>query len=316
MGARFNYNGRVRRSLRAGRRAAGAVVDPRRRPAVVVRTHWWEPIPNFGDLLTPLLLPEFGVFPIKADPAEADLVGIGSLVQHVPASSRAVFWGTGLIEDQPQDLPGVTTLALRGELTRDRMGNPPVEALGDPGLLLERLVRRTPARHDIGVVPHYAHLEDPEYLRLQRDSGAGIPVIDVKAPPKVVAAHIASCRTILTSSLHGLITADSLGIPAVWMPGSLELVGGEFKFRDHETVARPARERRRPMAELASWQEAAALAVAADETAIAVAKDRLAASAVHLTELGRAPAQHSRVSTNGMAVSGGRHQGGYPQGRG
>lgn len=289
MGRRFNYNGRARRSLRAGRRGARAALTPRMYArGVLIRTHWWEPVPNFGDLLTPLLLPDFGVFPVKAEPGRADLIGIGSLVQHVPSSSRATLWGTGLIEDVPQDLPHITALALRGELTRERLGNPHVEALGDPGLLLVRRVRRTPARHEIGVVPHYAHLTDPEYLRLRAASEtAGVAMIDVLRPPVEVARRIASCRTILTSSLHGLIVADSLGIPAIWMRGSLELAGGEFKFHDHETVARPERARRYAMADLETWQQAATYARSANEGSVARATEKLVASAARIPDITR-----------------------------
>jgi hypothetical protein len=64
-------------------------------------------------------------------------------------------------------------------------------------------------------------------------------VISVAQPPEEVADQIKSCKLILSSSLHGLIVSDSLGVPNVHLMLSDNLKsphhlrGGEHKFRDY-----------------------------------------------------------------------------------
>lgn len=267
-----SYTGRARRGLRAGRRVGRVLTTARLYPhAPVVSTFWWEQQKNFGDLLTPFLLPTLGIVPVHTPADRADLVGVGSLVQQLPGDFSGVLWGTGLVDEQRRSFPGATALALRGELTWDRLGSPQVMALGDPGLLLGAHVPRRHQRSDVGVVPHYVHRRDPrldQLVRRHRAERHTVSVIDVRAHPVTVARKIAACRTIVTTSLHGLIVADALGIPATWLVMTRELYGGEFKFWDHESVARPARSRRRHIDEIESLSEAVAAATPANAAAI------------------------------------------------
>lgn len=285
-GQRFGYTGRVRSQGREAERVVRAVLNPSCRPeAVLVPTYWWEKVKNFGDLLTPFLLRDFGIVPVLTPPAEAGLIGVGSLIQHLPTDTTATLWGTGLIHDERVDLPGATTLALRGEMTRDRLGSPAVEALGDPGLLIADSIRRTGASHDVGVVVHYVHADD-EHLRamIARYSGS-LLVIDVAQSPEAVARQVASCRAIVSTSLHGVITADSLGVPATWVRMPQALAGGDFKFHDHETVVRPPRGRGVDIGDVASLEELVAGAVAADAGAVRRAKEGLRATARRIPEV-------------------------------
>ena len=279
-GGKFGYTGRARRYARSLRRSGRALATPGLYPHNwLVKTYWWEREPNFGDLLTPLLLPDFGVVPLFAPAASADLIGVGSLIQQLPQDYTGTLWGTGLIRDEPTPLPQARALAVRGELTLDHIGSPAVHALGDPGLLLARRIRRTETRFDVGVVPHYIHRDEPHFTRLLGGHHDKVAIIDVRAHPLAVARRIASCRAVVTSSLHGLIVADSLGIPACWVRSAAELFGGDFKFRDHETVAKPAKPRDRVLAEVESLAEAVAHCVPADVTSVARAQERLAEAA-------------------------------------
>lgn len=250
-------------------------------------TFWWERVKNFGDLLTPYLLPSWNVVPVLTPAADAALVGVGSLIQQLPPTFSGALWGTGLIEDRAVDLPGATALALRGELTRDRLGNPSVVALGDPGLLLGRVTRRQSVRWDVGVVPHYVHRDDRVLAGLVADFSDAVTIIDVQQHPRAVARRIASCRAIVTTSLHGLIVADAFGIPAVWVVMPKELYGGDFKFHDHESVAAPSRPRGLRLEEITSLRAAVAAALPADEKRIARARDGLVAAARQIPQVTR-----------------------------
>ena len=52
----------------------------------------------------------------------------------------------------------------------------------------------------------------------------------------MVIHEIAKCEHILSSSLHGLVVADALGIPNGWIKLSDRVVGDGFKFKDYGTA--------------------------------------------------------------------------------
>ena len=66
-----------------------------------------------------------------------------------------------------------------------------------------------------------------------------IKVISVAKATEKVADEINSCKLVLSSSLHGLIVADSFGVPNMHLVLSDNLLspnhlrGGEYKFRDY-----------------------------------------------------------------------------------
>ncbi len=51
--------------------------------------------------------------------------------------------------------------------------------------------------------------------------------------PSAVIKQIAECECIVSSSLHGLIIADSLGIPNIHVKVTNNLLGDGFKFDDY-----------------------------------------------------------------------------------
>lgn len=286
LGSKLRYTGRVRRTARSVGRAIQDLACPATYPsAPIVRAYWWEEKKNFGDLLTPLVLRRLGVIAVRAPIESADVVGVGSLLQQLPREFSGTLWGTGQIQDEPLDLPFARPVALRGELTRDRLGAPHVTALGDPGLLVRRFLTPPPKRHDLGVVVHYAHQDDAHLVSLLAAAPHGTKVIGVQRAPLAVARDIAGCRTILTTSLHGLIMADAFGIPALWVRASTPLYGGDFKFLDHETVARPSAARGLDAGDLTAVAGIERRAVCADGAAIDEACERLAASVRTLVEV-------------------------------
>jgi hypothetical protein len=199
-----------------------------------VPTYWWELDRNFGDRLTPFLFPRYGIAPVHRRPRHAALVGVGSIVEHLPRDYSGTILGSGVMFDRFVDLPYATVAACRGPLSRERLGRGPEVALGDPGLLVSRWVRRRPTTRRVGLVPHFRHSHDLLWARLER--GPGTARIDVRAHPARVASRISQCSAVVTSSLHGLIAADAFGIPALWVCLEPGLEGGDFKFRDHEAA--------------------------------------------------------------------------------
>ena len=193
-----------------------------------MRVYWFRGRPNFGDALAPVLLDRFaGVRADWSHPALSDGVVIGSVAGRLPRRYYGVTLGIGKYgEDVPLDLSRAQVLGLRGPMTlRDSQarGNP---VLGDSGLLAAELLgTRPPVSHDLGVV---AHMKDGELAARYPDAHR----IDVGRDPLDVIREIATCERIVSSSLHGLVTADAFGIPRCWQL-SERVRGAAFKFRDY-----------------------------------------------------------------------------------
>lgn len=215
----FHYDGPLPRRLRkAWRLTYGTATSVRSGKAPLhLRTFWWDGHPNFGDALTPWLLPRYGIVPFHTSAAESSLVGVGSILEMVPEDFRGAVWGAGLMNDAPYTLPHARFLAVRGRQTREHLGLSDDVALGDPGLLISRHVRRRAAEVVLAAVPHGMHAGHPAFNSLAERNPVDVRLVDVRQSPAHVARRIASATAIVTSSLHGLVYADSFGIPAVWV---------------------------------------------------------------------------------------------------
>lgn len=235
----WSYDGPLRRRLRQVRRLVQAAPAVGTR-GVVVPAYWWDGHPNLGDELTPLLLPRYGIVPLHREPDRARLAGVGSIIQFLPAGYNGAIWGSGMIDDVERPLPAAHVLAVRGPLTAERIGAGGV-AFGDPGLLVGRHLRRPRSDGRVVLVAHGHHRNDPDVLALARADG--VRAVNVHRGAPAVVRGIASAGAVLTTSLHGLVTADAYGIPAVWTTREPALIGGDFKFRDYEAAVTPGRSR-------------------------------------------------------------------------
>lgn len=200
-----------------------------------VPTYWWDQQRNFGDQLTPALLPSMGVAPVHVQPRYAALVGVGSVIEHLPPDYRGTVWGGGLMFDHRLQLPDATFAAVRGLLSAERLGLSSTVATGDPGLLLRSRACAGDERQYTTLIPHYRHRTDDLWERLRGAFGPRTQQVDVRSRPGVVAARVAESSVVITSSLHGLITADAHGVPAVWTLPRPWGDGGAYKFLDYES---------------------------------------------------------------------------------
>lgn len=198
---------------------------------------FWSVIANFGDLLTPWLLRKYGFTPVHAFPHRAQIVAAGSLLQHLDESYSGAIVGTGLIDDRTCPLPRARIHALRGPLTAARVRADSSVPFGDPGLLASRFVSSDDQKkHVLGLIPHYVDKEDPRLERIRVENQGAVNLIDVQRKPRQVCRDIASCQYILSSSLHGIVVADSFGIPCTWVKLSDRVIGDGFKFRDYHAA--------------------------------------------------------------------------------
>lgn len=209
---------------------------------------WFRGLPNFGDEISPMIVEHMtGRRPRWVSPDfHPKVVAVGSLLAYARPSD--VIIGTGAIRPERMPLPkGAQVLALRGPRTADMLGLAGADvAFGDPGLLAARAlgVRRSAGSGSIGVVPHYVDHQEAARLLGNRPSVASeTVVVDVRSGPRSVIEAISRVDVCVSTSLHGLIVAESLGVPAIWASISDGITGGTFKFNDYyEGTGRSARE--------------------------------------------------------------------------
>jgi pyruvyltransferase len=191
--------------------------------------------PNFGDALTPWLVQRLTgrhpVFVRPEDPRHKYFV-TGSILSY--AGARCTVWGSGIMSGDDSVSSAANLLAVRGPLTRARAvacgaDCPPV--YGDPALLLPRFYRPTSnQRRRMGIVVHFS---DSPRLAASQCSSKDIQWIDIQDPIESVIDQITSCEFVASSSLHGLITSHTYGIPAIWVKFCDLPSGDDSKFHDY-----------------------------------------------------------------------------------
>ena len=163
---------------------------------------------------------------------------IGSIIGSVNLT-RIHIWGSGMIsaEKEIQCMPE-KVYSVRGPLTRDELlkrGIDCPERYGDPALLVSRYVRPSfVKRYPVGIIPHYTDMENPA-LKAFCANHPEVLVIKMKNYDDWhdIPNLICSCETLISSSLHGLIIADSYRVPNAWVRFSERITGGDFKYIDY-----------------------------------------------------------------------------------
>lgn len=193
-----------------------------------LRLFWWKAKPNFGDALSSLVVAHMSSRPVvHAHVKDADLIALGSLLrvvsrnhQKLRASGKPWIWGSGMMAKvDPGFVKNVEVTLLRGPVSAGLL-KLNITKFGDPGLLADVVVPNPPAREDrVGLVLHHEQVQDEALIqRLQAD--AAVDLIDPREDVREVCHKIASCSHVYSSSLHGLIVADSYGVANTWIdPG-------------------------------------------------------------------------------------------------
>lgn len=210
---------------------------------------WWNVTPNFGDLLSPYLVEKLTSLPTKLIPLKPGFqrgmikriflrkkfsyFAIGSIISRV--TDNSIIWGSGAFgtETEKSLNPNSTYLAVRGPLTRNLLRIHGVkhvpEVYGDPALLMPLVFNpKIEKKYKLGVILRWSEQDwneaefSPEikkiYLGTNEIEGTLIDIL--------------SCERILSSSLHGIILADTYGIPSAWLKSDTPK-GLEFKFYDY-----------------------------------------------------------------------------------
>jgi hypothetical protein len=188
---------------------------------------------NFGDILTPFILNHYGYSVQHVhwnNIQDADAICIGSIARIAVDGTRVL--GSGIMGRNEKLCPKAQWIWVRGPLTRKTVlenGGSCPEIYGDAAMLLHRIYpRKLTAEHKIGIVPHHVDYQ------LVKDQYSDYPVINlIGDDPATVINKITKCQYIISSSLHGIITAHAYGIPAAWVKFSNKIKGDDSKFYDH-----------------------------------------------------------------------------------
>lgn len=194
---------------------------------------------NFGDDASPLLISELtGTEPRRVLKGEKKLLAIGSILHR--AKDGDIIWGSGLKSEEALDEhPGgnILVTAVRGPKTLkvlEKAGwdTSNIKAMFDPGVLLRHIYADRLANYDVeknkrlGKIRIVPHFKDELVFKRQRPDLLK-HFISPDGEPVSILESMLGAELVISSSLHGIIFAESLGIPSIWISSP----GGEAQFK-------------------------------------------------------------------------------------
>lgn len=159
------------------------------------------------------------------------IISVGSIIGW--GSGKRIVWGSGILfEDEKID--DGEFLAVRGKYTQERLralGYRVPEVIGDPALLLPLLYKPdVTKKYELGFIPHHTQYE--YFNKLLKNTE--IKVINLLNDIEVVLVEILECKSIISTSLHGLIVPHAYNIPALWYEyKDIQWHGENIKFWDY-----------------------------------------------------------------------------------
>ena len=212
-----------------------------------------------GDQLNPLIIKKiWGIEIVKSSPYKCIISSISSglgafttgghrfrgLKQRICGyfCKPVYIWGTGFIKKKGKGGDGsfyrkMNFCTVRGFLSKERIEsilNYKLDIpVGDGGILASYLINNPIIKkYDVGIIPHWRERDSKIFKDLQEYYPNSI-IINVCDNAINVVEQISKCRVIVSSSLHGLIVADSFNIPNIHIVVSNKLLGDGFKFDDY-----------------------------------------------------------------------------------
>jgi pyruvyltransferase len=196
---------------------------------------------NFGDSLSLVIVSALSRSRVRlaGQQEQGKLLAIGSILWSL--QDQDVIWGSGAHrEDQIPGCRIASCPAVRGPLTLQELIKAGVLPEGsqplffDPAILITLLY---PGLRDLSpqkgrtlLIPH--HSDVAGVAAWLKQAGVSLELVNPLEHPLRVAAKIAQSERVISSSLHGIILADALGVPVV----PLRLEGNRepfFKYADY-----------------------------------------------------------------------------------
>jgi hypothetical protein len=169
------------------------------------------------------------------------VVAVGSIINtYLERGGQGLIFGSGVRKpdlSSGHPLLAEKVIGVRGHLTAEALDLSAGMVIGDPGLLIGRLVAPArPVRRRAVFVPHFSSLGTNSGRRLVRDMRSlGFNIVLPNATPQQVAREISSATFVLATSLHALVFADAYGVPCA-RPFDESLREPDFKYMDYRSV--------------------------------------------------------------------------------
>ena len=207
---------------------------------------------NVGDALSAVMVALLSGRDIERVPSKSQSLRMACVgtIGHGFAGGEVWFWGTGASLWENPSAPmedrrlfsvagetGFTVTATRGPYSEKLLTGKPegsVGVYGDPVWLLPRFYNPTPVKKwKLGVIVHLSELSDrdpethvkPDLLRygIPEQLRDHVHLINTVTPIKMDAIkdkidEILACDRIVSTSLHGMVFAESYGIPCLHFP--------------------------------------------------------------------------------------------------
>lgn len=202
---------------------------------------------NWGDAMSPVMVALMSGLPIRRVPTRSKSTRMGAVgtVGHGFDLGKIFFWGTGSsewknpsapVEERVpfQPTPGTEIFvhATRGPESSRILGGAPGIAFGDPVWLLPRFYRpAVEKKYELGIILHLSELDGRAL-----DAGPTEAILRAQIPPewrdKICTINtlttidtkglqdktdeILACKRIVSTSLHGMVVAESYDIPCLY----------------------------------------------------------------------------------------------------
>lgn len=194
-----------------------------------VNLDYWLESDNLGDTLTPVivnhLLAKKKIAPNKKVSCTKHLFAVGSVI--TAGIQDGTIWGSGILNARlGYRLKGrkLDIRSVRGPFTRTYLADYGFEApavYGDPAIFMPEIYtpsEKIEVKYKYGIVMHKDQVIPVE----DRDD---VLVIDIcTADYKDFVHKLLSCEKIISSSLHGIILAESYGVPAILLKPKVDFL--------------------------------------------------------------------------------------------
>lgn len=194
-----------------------------------VNLEWWKRRDNLGDCLAiPIfeyMLKYYGINGDAKVHGTKHLMTVGSIIGS--GEFDTTVWGSGIHRmnnikrlAEQRDFRKYDIRAVRGPVTRwflTQNGYACPEIYGDPAVIMKEIYRPNSfeKKYDISYIQHIDRKKDVE--------NKDIHLIDIRTTDyKRFIEEICSSKRIISSSLHGIILAETYGVPAVFFNDDMD----------------------------------------------------------------------------------------------